>query len=289
MGFRDYSPGLNRFLTRDSYNGALADMQLGLNPFTGNRYAFGGGNPISAVELDGHCWSWAQGICDAAETAGDWLAHNADTLGDLALDTLEIAAGAAGTAAGVGMIASGVAACAVSVPLVVTGIGAAVTAGTCAGGAGLAGVGVFVAGLGMFAMADGISRAGNDAGRLENPPSSGSGTQQLSGSPHVSSERSGHIRDRHGPGARDRDPDAGEFDEDFFYNAKDEDVLDQKLIDAVNNKNATWRVNDKGPGYIYRYDYGKGNEIGWKKGQRTSVVEVVVREDGTIWTAYPTL
>lgn len=54
MGFRDYSPGLNRFLSRDSYNGALADMHLGLNPFTGNRYAFGGGNPISSVELDGH-------------------------------------------------------------------------------------------------------------------------------------------------------------------------------------------------------------------------------------------
>ncbi|MEV4713875.1 hypothetical protein [Micromonospora sp. NPDC049374] len=29
MGFRDYSPGLNRFLSRDSYNGALADLGLG--------------------------------------------------------------------------------------------------------------------------------------------------------------------------------------------------------------------------------------------------------------------
>ena len=74
MGFRDYSPGLNRFLSRDNYNGALADMHLGLNPWTGNRYAFGGDNPISAIELDGHeCWSWAQGICDAANTAADWV------------------------------------------------------------------------------------------------------------------------------------------------------------------------------------------------------------------------
>ncbi|MFB9238417.1 DNRLRE domain-containing protein [Plantactinospora siamensis] len=54
MGFRNYSPGLNRFLTRDSYNGALADMHLSTDPFTGNRYAFGAGNPISNVELDGH-------------------------------------------------------------------------------------------------------------------------------------------------------------------------------------------------------------------------------------------
>jgi RHS repeat-associated protein len=54
MGFRDYSPALNRFLTRDMYNGALADLNLSTNPFTGNRYAFGGGNPISNIELDGH-------------------------------------------------------------------------------------------------------------------------------------------------------------------------------------------------------------------------------------------
>ncbi|MEV3993649.1 DNRLRE domain-containing protein [Streptomyces sp. NPDC049837] len=54
MGFRDYDPGLNRFTTRDMYNGALADMGLGSDPFTGNRYAFTGGNPISNVEIDGH-------------------------------------------------------------------------------------------------------------------------------------------------------------------------------------------------------------------------------------------
>jgi RHS repeat-associated protein len=54
MGFRDYAPGLNRFTTRDMYNGALADMGLGTNSYTGNRYAFGAGNPISMLEIDGH-------------------------------------------------------------------------------------------------------------------------------------------------------------------------------------------------------------------------------------------
>ncbi|GAA3597777.1 DNRLRE domain-containing protein [Kribbella ginsengisoli] len=54
MGFRNYSPGLNRFLTRDAYNGALADLNLGTDPWTSNRYAFAGGNPISGVEVDGH-------------------------------------------------------------------------------------------------------------------------------------------------------------------------------------------------------------------------------------------
>ncbi|MEV4709573.1 DNA/RNA non-specific endonuclease [Actinoplanes sp. NPDC049316] len=54
MGFRDYDPGINRFVTRDLYNGALADMSLATDPFTGNRYAFTGGNPVSNVEIDGH-------------------------------------------------------------------------------------------------------------------------------------------------------------------------------------------------------------------------------------------
>jgi RHS repeat-associated protein len=56
MGFRDYAPGLNRFTTRDMYNGALANMGLGSDPYTGNRYAFTAGNPISRIEMDGHDW-----------------------------------------------------------------------------------------------------------------------------------------------------------------------------------------------------------------------------------------
>jgi RHS repeat-associated protein len=54
MGFRNYAPGINQFLTRDMYNGALADMQLATDPFTGNRYTFGAGNPVTSIELDGH-------------------------------------------------------------------------------------------------------------------------------------------------------------------------------------------------------------------------------------------
>jgi RHS repeat-associated protein len=54
MGFRDYDPGLNRFISRDSYNGDLADLNLAVSPWTGNRYAFAGGNPITGIELDGH-------------------------------------------------------------------------------------------------------------------------------------------------------------------------------------------------------------------------------------------
>lgn len=70
MGFRDYNPGVNRFTTRDMYNGALADMSLGTDPYTGNRYAFTGGNPTSNVELDGH-FSCPVAISTMCKTAGD--------------------------------------------------------------------------------------------------------------------------------------------------------------------------------------------------------------------------
>ncbi|MFE6511679.1 RHS repeat-associated core domain-containing protein, partial [Nocardioides sp. NPDC057764] len=61
MGFRDYNPGLNTFTTRDMYNGALADMGLGIDPYSGSRYAFTAGNPISRIELDGHQFDAATG------------------------------------------------------------------------------------------------------------------------------------------------------------------------------------------------------------------------------------
>jgi len=56
MGFRDYNynPGLNRFLLRDTYNGALNDLNLSTGRWTTNRYAFTGGNPITGIEHDGH-------------------------------------------------------------------------------------------------------------------------------------------------------------------------------------------------------------------------------------------
>ena len=49
-----HNPGPNRFLTRDDYTGVLDDLNLGTDPYTGKRYAFAGGNPVTGVELDGH-------------------------------------------------------------------------------------------------------------------------------------------------------------------------------------------------------------------------------------------
>jgi RHS repeat-associated protein len=72
MGFRSYNPGLNRFTTRDMYNGAFADMNLGADPYTRNRYAFAGGNPTSFVELDGHlpCADGIKDVCGSSDSLG---------------------------------------------------------------------------------------------------------------------------------------------------------------------------------------------------------------------------
>jgi RHS repeat-associated protein len=87
MGFRDYSPGLNRFLTRDMYNGALADLDLATDPFTSNRYAFAGGNPISNVELDGHIPAGCDAQCTRDYAAAANAAAQARALADTANNT----------------------------------------------------------------------------------------------------------------------------------------------------------------------------------------------------------
>lgn len=106
MGFRNYDPGLNRFLTRDTYEGALADMGMTSDPYTGNRYAFGGGNPVSNIEFDGHNW-----FTDAVSSSADWISSNASSLVDAAANTAQIIVGAAGIDEGLGLMAAGVATC----------------------------------------------------------------------------------------------------------------------------------------------------------------------------------
>ena len=54
MGARRFGPDTARFLQRDNFQGATADLGLALDPLTQNRYALASGNPISFVEWDGH-------------------------------------------------------------------------------------------------------------------------------------------------------------------------------------------------------------------------------------------
>jgi RHS repeat-associated protein len=99
MGFRDYSPNLNRFTTRDLYNGALADIGMTANPFTMNRYAYTSGNPINRIENDGHCWyfDWAKELCedtgeavsDAWDATTDWAEETWEDTKDWADETWE--------------------------------------------------------------------------------------------------------------------------------------------------------------------------------------------------------
>ena len=62
MGARTYDPNINRFVTRDAFSGSTADQALAADPYTGNRYGFAGGNPISNIEMDGHDWQSILGI-----------------------------------------------------------------------------------------------------------------------------------------------------------------------------------------------------------------------------------
>jgi hypothetical protein len=66
-GFRSYDPGLNQFVSRDMYNGALNDMGLTTDSFTGSRRAFGNGNPVSSIELDGHLPCDPEGRCGSIQ------------------------------------------------------------------------------------------------------------------------------------------------------------------------------------------------------------------------------
>ncbi|WP_444536582.1 DNRLRE domain-containing protein [Streptomyces sp. BR1] len=59
MGARSYDPNINRFLTRDTFNGAGADAGVSA---LGSPYGFAGGNPISNVEMNGHGWKTWLGV-----------------------------------------------------------------------------------------------------------------------------------------------------------------------------------------------------------------------------------
>lgn len=134
-GFRNYDPGLNRFLSRDMYNGALDDLALSVDPFTGSRYAFGGGNPISNVELDGH--GFLGSIGSALSSAGGAVKDFAvNTVNSIKEDPLKFAVE---VGVGIAIGAAVVAACG-------TGVGCVVAAGVVGGAiAGGSGYGVDVA------------------------------------------------------------------------------------------------------------------------------------------------
>jgi len=47
-------PDTSKFLQPDQFNNALANLALGTDPLTQNRYSLAGGNPLSFIEWNGH-------------------------------------------------------------------------------------------------------------------------------------------------------------------------------------------------------------------------------------------
>jgi hypothetical protein len=150
------------------YNGALEDMRLGSDPLTGNRYAFTGGNPTSRVELDGHNW-----FSDALDTAGEWIDHNADALGEALVGTVETMGGVAGMFGGAALVVSSAGLC---VAGAIPSIGTSCVAGAAGVAAGSAAV---VAGAGLAV--DGAMRLGNGIARMENPEKPNAGSSGSAG------------------------------------------------------------------------------------------------------------
>src|SRR5713226_6413612 len=100
MGFRNYDPGLNSFVSRDMYTGAAADMTL----TAGSLYAFGDANPISNTELDGHWGCFLPVGCGVISTVSSAVVNGVSDIFLVPAHTLAgiILGAAPGIAAGQG-------------------------------------------------------------------------------------------------------------------------------------------------------------------------------------------
>ncbi|MFE4615178.1 DNRLRE domain-containing protein [Streptomyces sp. NPDC056747] len=297
MGFRDYDPGLNRFTTRDMYNGALADMGLGSDPYTGNRYAFTGGNPVSRVELDGHCFGW--GWCEDAVDAGgdaldstlDWVDHNSDALLDAGGSLLEMAGGIGSMAGGATLIAGSVVGCvAGAIPTIGT-VCIASAAGV-VGGASLITAGAFLSVHGAMGLGDSIARMESTGG---------GGSSGSSKSPEVGSQNPDvtwstkeydgwqHTLDRHRIGGKEYDPE----DKGAFI-GKEKKV--KAWIQQVVKNNEAQKNTEGRDGWVYEGRVNAGSEgvgiLSDKQSRGMSHktaygIRVILNPDGSLRTAHP--
>lgn len=295
MGFRDYDPGLNRFTTRDMYNGALADMSLGADPYTGNRYAFTGGNPTTNIELDGH--SWCDWCSDTASAVGDWFSDNSDTLSDIGGDLLETGLGVAGLFGGADMMVGGAAMC-IAGGIETLGL-------SCVAGAAVAATGFATAYGGATMAVDGATNLGKDLGNLRSSDSGSSGGGGGSGprfdpsdpgaqNPDITwktDDHDGwqHVLDRHRIGGSEYDPRTKGA---FIGKGKKVQQWIQQVV-----KNNPAKPNDGGrDGYVYEGRVNAGPDgVGilsemQARGlgtNRAYGIKVVLNPDGSLRTAHP--
>jgi RHS repeat-associated protein len=292
MGFRDYDPGLNRFTTRDMYNGALADMRLGSDPYTGNRYAFTSGNPISRVELDGHFWDcdWCS---DALDSTLDWADHNSDALWDAAGSAAEMAGGVGSMFGGAALVVGSVGGCvAGAVPTLGT-VCIASAAGV-VGGAGLITAGAFVSVHGAMGLGDSIARMESTGGGGGGSSGSSKSTDVGANNPDITWKTDDydgwqHLLDNHRVGGKG-------------YNAEEKGAFFGKerkvkawIQEVVKNNEA--KKNTRGrDGWLYegRINAGPngvgilGNEQSVGLPHKTAYgIRVILNPDGSLRTAHP--
>ncbi|TQK52322.1 RHS repeat-associated protein [Streptomyces sp. SLBN-118] len=287
MGFRDYDPGLNRFTTRDMYNGALADMNLSSDALTGNRYAFAGGNPISRIELDGH--GWCDWCSDAADATGDWLSENADTIGDIGGDLGSMLLGAGGMIGGGAAMILGGAEC-IALGIETLGLGCVLGGATAVAGFGLMAESA-------MAFANSAGDLGKDLGNLrstEEGSSSGSAKDPGAQNPDVTwktEEYDGwqHTMDRHRIGGKEYDA-----EEKGAFIGKERKIK-QWIQDVVKN-NPAKNNTDGRDGYVYEGRVNAGVDgvgiLSNKQSQglgtnRAYGIRVILNPDGSLRTAHP--
>jgi RHS repeat-associated protein len=75
LGPRLFDPKINRFVGADHYAASAANMELALDPLTGNRYLYAGANPANLID-DGHA------PCDPKK--GNWLERRRCNLSNVA-------------------------------------------------------------------------------------------------------------------------------------------------------------------------------------------------------------
>jgi RHS repeat-associated protein len=71
LGPRQYDPTTERFTTADSFVSSSADLSLGTDPLTGNRYLFAAANPVAFFD-DGHAPHYGGGSGRWKRTCDGW-------------------------------------------------------------------------------------------------------------------------------------------------------------------------------------------------------------------------
>lgn len=75
LGARTYSPGRGGFLTPDSFRTAppSAEVSLGTDPLTRNRYSYVNGDPVNLIDPTGHlpCWKFCNAVSTVVGAAVD--------------------------------------------------------------------------------------------------------------------------------------------------------------------------------------------------------------------------